>query len=232
MGFFEHEQNSIMLGSATVSLGRDESGNLTPGAYTSSATSSARRATIPATPSARRATISAPPEEEVIDISSSSEDEHESTPSRPQEEENRSADEEQHIEANGRPTQTQSVVEVIPIYPTQEVVDISSSSDDEPEPTPIQVIIPKTKVDLVSSPRAKSITDVLLRMSKEHLTYSEPDNAPSFDLGINYGTGPQQTQEEHLLTTQDVSEIEELDELIRKKGDQFQTPQPTQSLNS
>ncbi|MED6185262.1 hypothetical protein PIB30_055401 [Stylosanthes scabra] len=152
------------------------------------------------------------PEEEIIDISSSPEDEHEPTPSRvffpliPKAEEE-------------------------PIYPTQEVIDISSSSDDEPEPTPIQVLISKAEVDYVSSPCAKSITEVLLSMSKEHPTHSEPDDAPSFDLGIDYGTGPHQTQEERLLTTQVISDIEELDELIREKGDQFQTPQPTQSLN-
>ncbi|MED6176699.1 hypothetical protein PIB30_090699 [Stylosanthes scabra] len=62
-----------------------------------------------------------------------------------------------------------------PIYPTQEVIDISSSSDDEPKPTPIQVLIPKAEVDRVSSLRAKR---------------------------INYGTAPQPTQEERLLTTQ------------------------------
>ncbi|MED6227304.1 hypothetical protein PIB30_112290, partial [Stylosanthes scabra] len=80
-----------------------------------------------------------------------------------------------------------------PIYPTQEVIDISSSSDDEPEPTPIQVLIPKVEVDLVSSPSAKSITDVLLSMSQEHPTHSELNDAPSFDLGIDYGTRPHQT---------------------------------------
>ncbi|MED6151656.1 hypothetical protein PIB30_084527 [Stylosanthes scabra] len=45
-------------------------------------------------------------------------------------------------------------------------------------------------------------------MSQEHPMHSEPDDAPSFDLGINYGTGQQQTQEERLLTTQAISEIE------------------------
>ncbi|MED6210820.1 hypothetical protein PIB30_067736 [Stylosanthes scabra] len=109
-----------------------------------------------------------PHQEEIIDISSSSEDEHEPTPFIPlilkakeeeqppqprQEEKNPSADEEQHLEVEGRPVQTQSVVKVIPIYPTQEVFDISSGSDDELEPTPIQVLISKAEVDHVSSPR-------------------------------------------------------------------------------
>ncbi|MED6151505.1 hypothetical protein PIB30_083125 [Stylosanthes scabra] len=68
-----------------------------------------------------------------------------------------------------------------PIFPTQEVIDIFSSSDDENEPIPIQVLIPKAEVDPVSSPRAKS-------MSQEHPTHSEPNDAPSFDLGTNYVT--------------------------------------------
>ncbi|MED6111250.1 hypothetical protein PIB30_050858 [Stylosanthes scabra] len=230
-----------MLGSATVSLGRDDSGNLIVDGP-------------PITASQPAIQYQLHPEEEVINIFSSSEDKHEPTPNRvffplipkaekeqpqqeeqppqhPQEEENPPPDEEQDLEAEGRPTQTQSIVEVIPIYPTQEVIDISSSSDVENEPTPIQVLIPKAEVDLVSSPHKKSITDVLLSMSQEHPTHFEPDDAPSFNLGVHYGTEPHQTQEERLLTTQAIPEIEESDELIREKGDQFQTFQPTQSLN-
>ncbi|MED6148050.1 hypothetical protein PIB30_049510 [Stylosanthes scabra] len=198
--------------------------------------------------------------EEVIDIFSSYEDEHQPTPSQVffslipkaeekqpqeeeqppkqptqqeeqppqprQEEENPPIDEEQLLEVEEQPTQTH-----FPIHPTQEVIDISSSSDDEHQPTSIQVLIPKAEEDPVSSPRAKIITDVLLSMNQEPPPESEPDDAPSFDLGIDYGTGPHQTQEEPLVTTQPISEIEELDVLIKQEGDQFQTPQPTQSLN-
>ncbi|MED6142022.1 hypothetical protein PIB30_109358, partial [Stylosanthes scabra] len=62
-------------------------------------------------------------------------------------------------------------------------------------------------------------------------THSKLDDAPSFDLGIDYGTETHQAQEERLLTTQAIAEIEALDELSREKGDQFQTPQPTQRLD-
>ncbi|MED6195791.1 hypothetical protein PIB30_041340, partial [Stylosanthes scabra] len=37
--------------------------------------------------------------------------------------------------------------------PQQEFIDISSSSEGEPEPTPIRVLIPKAEPDIVSSPR-------------------------------------------------------------------------------
>ncbi|MED6171848.1 hypothetical protein PIB30_044634 [Stylosanthes scabra] len=189
IGSSENEQNAILLGFATISLGRDVSVHLIV--------------------DGRPITESQP--------SIHFEDEHEPTPfiplihkveeeeqppQPPQEEKNPSADEEQHLEVEDRPVQTQFVVEVISIYPTQEVFDISSGSDDEPEPTPIQVLIPKAEVDHVSSPRAKSIIEVLLSMNQEYPTHSERDDAPSFNLGINYGTRPQPTQEESLLTTQ------------------------------
>ncbi|MED6148042.1 hypothetical protein PIB30_049503 [Stylosanthes scabra] len=48
------------------------------------------------------------------------------------------------------------------------------------------------------------------------------DEAPSFDLGID----------PPLLTTQDLSDIEELDELVKKAQDQFQTPQTKKSLEN
>ncbi|MED6135398.1 hypothetical protein PIB30_046060 [Stylosanthes scabra] len=260
IGSSENEQNAILLGSTIVSLGRDDSGNLIVDGppITESQPSIHSVPEPPQQPAPQEEQpLQQPPdheeqpsqqphtEEEIIDISSSSEDEHEPTPfiplipkaeeEQPHEEEhpeenNPSADEEQRPEGEGRPVQNQSIVEVIPIYPTQEVIDISSS-DDETEPTPIPVLIPKSEVDHVNSPRAKSITEVLLSMSQDHPTHSEPDDAPLFDLGIDYGKEPPPIQEERLLTTQLISEIEELDELIKEKENQFQTPQPTQRLN-
>ncbi|MED6175509.1 hypothetical protein PIB30_079030 [Stylosanthes scabra] len=226
IGPSEHEQNAIMLGSATVSLGTDDSGNLNVDGSPITASQPSIHP-MPEPPQQPAPQEEQPPqqpphleehpsqqphpEEEIIDISSSSKDEHEPIPSRvffplvpkaeeeqphqevhppqpqhPQDEKNPFADEEKHLEAEGRPVQTQSAVEVIPIYPTQEVIDISSSSNDEPEPTPIKVSIPKAEVDHVSSPHAKTITEVLLSMSQEHPTQSEPDGDPSFDLGIDY----------------------------------------------
>ncbi|MED6212113.1 hypothetical protein PIB30_080179 [Stylosanthes scabra] len=95
---------------------------------------------------------------------------------------------------------SQMIVEVVPIYPTQEVIDVSSGSEDEQQP-----LIPKIEEDHVSSPSSKIITEVLMRMNRE----PQRDEAPSFDLGID----------PPLLTTQDLSDIEELDELVRKAQD-------------
>ncbi|MED6215050.1 hypothetical protein PIB30_109521 [Stylosanthes scabra] len=50
----------------------------------------------------------------------------------------------------------------------------------------------------------------------------QQEEAPSFDLGID----------PPLLTTQDLSDIEELDELVQKAKDQFQTPQPIKSIEN
>ncbi|MED6123619.1 hypothetical protein PIB30_050803 [Stylosanthes scabra] len=113
-----------------------------------------------------------------------------------------------------------------PIYPTQEVIDVSSSSEDERPP-----LIPKTEEYHAYSPSARIITEVLMSMNR--------DEAPSFDLGID----PPLPQREEapsfdlgidppLLTTQDHSDIEELDELVKKAKDQFQTPQPKKSLEN
>ncbi|MED6115399.1 hypothetical protein PIB30_090105 [Stylosanthes scabra] len=108
---------------------------------------------------------------------------------------------------------SQTVVEVVPIYPTQEIIDVSSRSEDERKP-----LIPKTEEYHVSSPSARIITEVLMNMNRE----PQQDEAPSFDLGIN----------PPLLTTQDLSDIEELDELVKKSQDQFQTPQTKKSLEN
>ncbi|MED6112522.1 hypothetical protein PIB30_062481 [Stylosanthes scabra] len=121
---------------------------------------------------------------------------------------------------------SQMVVEVVPLYPTQEVIDVSSGSEDERPP-----LIPKTEELDAYSPSAKIITEVLMSMNR--------DEAPSFDLGID----PPLPQREEapsfdlgidppLLTTQDLSDIEELDELVKKAKDQFQTPQPKKSLEN
>ncbi|MED6116645.1 hypothetical protein PIB30_102170, partial [Stylosanthes scabra] len=65
------------------------------------------------------------------------------------------------------------------------------------------------------------------------------DETPSLDLGID----PPLPQREEalsfdlgidppLLTTQDLSDIEELDELVQKAKDQFQTPQPIKTIEN
>ncbi|MED6210272.1 hypothetical protein PIB30_062615, partial [Stylosanthes scabra] len=113
-----------------------------------------------------------------------------------------------------------------PIYPTQEVIDVSSSSEDERPP-----LIPKTEQLDPYSPSAKIISEVLISMNR--------DEAPSLDLGID----PPLPQREEtpsfdlgidppLLTTRDLSDIEELDELVQKAKDQFQTPQPIKTIEN
>ncbi|MED6211731.1 hypothetical protein PIB30_076455 [Stylosanthes scabra] len=60
-----------------------------------------------------------------------------------------------------------------PIYPTQEVIDVSSGSEDERQP-----LIPKTEEYHAYSPSARIITEVLMSMNR--------DETPSFDdLGID-----------------------------------------------
>ncbi|MED6148445.1 hypothetical protein PIB30_053282 [Stylosanthes scabra] len=121
---------------------------------------------------------------------------------------------------------SQTVVEVVPIYPTQEVIDVSSGSEDERPP-----LIPKAEEYHAYSLSAKIITKVLMSMNR--------DEAPSFDLGIDPPL-PQQEEassfdlgiDPSLLTTQDLSYIEELDELVKKAQDQFKTPQPKKSLEN
>ncbi|MED6154075.1 hypothetical protein PIB30_108482, partial [Stylosanthes scabra] len=113
-----------------------------------------------------------------------------------------------------------------PIYPTQEVIDISSSSEDETTP-----LIPKTEQLDPYSPSAKIISEVLISMNRDEapsldLGIDPPlpqrEEAPSFDLGID----------PPLLTTQDLFDIEELDELVQKAKDQFQTPQPIKTIEN
>ncbi|MED6128390.1 hypothetical protein PIB30_097304, partial [Stylosanthes scabra] len=182
-----------MLGSATVSLGRDDSGNLIIDGPPIIASQPLIHLNLLSKKNNHLSNLIRKKKSLTF---LNSEDEHEPTPSRVffplipkaeeeqpqqeeklpqlpqhlQEEENPPADKEQHLESEGRPTQTQSVVEVIPTYPTQDVIDISLSSDDENEPTLIQILIPKAEVDPVSFPRTKSITDILLIMSQEHPT--------------------------------------------------------------
>ncbi|MED6147740.1 hypothetical protein PIB30_046609 [Stylosanthes scabra] len=140
-------------------------------------------------------------QDKVIELSSSSEDEHLPGPIKdwhplvPKVKEDHPPNQEdQPPEVVEQPSQT--IVEVVPVYPTHEVIDVSSGFEDEQQP-----LIPKTKEDLVYSSSSKIITDVLMSMNQER----QQDFAPSFDLGIK----------RPLLTTQDLSDIEELDDLYR-----------------
>ncbi|MED6175325.1 hypothetical protein PIB30_077275 [Stylosanthes scabra] len=127
-----------------------------------------------------------PPQDDVIEISSCSDDEQPPDhmevlhPLVPKVEE---LQEDQPPRVLEQPSQT--VVEVLPIYPTQEVIDVSSGSEDERQP--------------------------LIKKIEEYHVYSS--NPP-------------------LFTTQDLSDIEELEELVKKAQDQFQTSQTKKSLEN
>ncbi|MED6212129.1 hypothetical protein PIB30_080305 [Stylosanthes scabra] len=87
------------------------------------------------------------PQQEFIDISPCSEGEPEPTPIMvliPKAEPDIVSTTKDRLEEEAP---SQSVLEVVPIYPTQEVIDISSSSEDEhePQPHPIKVVVPKSK---------------------------------------------------------------------------------------
>ncbi|MED6223762.1 hypothetical protein PIB30_077236 [Stylosanthes scabra] len=74
-----------------------------------------------------------------------------------------------------------------PIYPTQEVIDISSSSEDEHKPQPIKVVVLKIEDCLVTSPSSKLITEVLMSMGQELPPESQPDpSVPSFSVGKEF----------------------------------------------
>ncbi|MED6226199.1 hypothetical protein PIB30_101121, partial [Stylosanthes scabra] len=74
-----------------------------------------------------------------------------------------------------------------PIYPTQEMIHISSSSDDEHEPQSIKDVVPKIEDCLVTSPSSKLITEVLMSMGQELPPESQPDpSVPSFSLGRSF----------------------------------------------
>ncbi|MED6135247.1 hypothetical protein PIB30_044536 [Stylosanthes scabra] len=114
-----------------------------------------------------------PPQDDVIDLSSCSDDKqppHHMDVVHPLVPKVEKLQEDQPPPVLEQPSQ--SVVEVVPIYPTQEVIDVSSSSEDERPP-----LIPKTEQLDPYSPSAKIISEVLISMNR--------DEAPSFDLGID-----------------------------------------------
>ncbi|MED6192893.1 hypothetical protein PIB30_014228 [Stylosanthes scabra] len=89
---------------------------------------------------------------------------------------------------------SQSIVEVVPILATQDVIEINSD-DEDPEPRPIKMLIPKVEKCVASSPASKLITDVLMSMTEDapiepHLEEeSQPDpSMPSFSLNLDNST--------------------------------------------
>ncbi|MED6110037.1 hypothetical protein PIB30_039208 [Stylosanthes scabra] len=182
------------------------------------------------------------PQQELIDISSSSEGAPEPTPNRvliPKAESDIVSSPRDRLEAH-----SQSLVEVVPIYPTQEVIAISSNSKDEHEPQlqPIKVVVPKVEDCLVTSPNSKLITEVLMSMGQDLGQQPPPESPhdpsiPSFSLNLDFsrplGTHeqpPKALEEEFPLTARTISVIESMDELVSGHGPPLETPQPTQVI--
>ncbi|MED6178397.1 hypothetical protein PIB30_107204, partial [Stylosanthes scabra] len=116
-----------------------------------------------------------PPQDDVIGLSSCSDDEqppHHMDVVHPLVSKVEKLQEDQPPPVLEQPSQ--SVVEVVPIYPTQEVIDVSSSSEDERP-----LMIPKTEQldPYPPPPSAKIISEVLISMNR--------DEAASLDLGID-----------------------------------------------
>ncbi|MED6162210.1 hypothetical protein PIB30_068288 [Stylosanthes scabra] len=139
---------------------------------------------------------------------------------------------------------SQSILEVVPIYPTQEVIDISSSSEDEhePQPNPIKIVVPKIEEGLVTSPSARLITEVLMSMGQDKDEQPEPDSPPdpsipSFSLNLEWSTPlvteeqpPTTLEEEFPLTARTVQVIEGMDEQVSGDRPPAETPKPTQVM--
>ncbi|MED6220118.1 hypothetical protein PIB30_041812 [Stylosanthes scabra] len=162
-----------------------------------------------------------PPQDDVIDLSSCSDDKqppHHMDVVHPLVPKVEKLQEDQLPPVLEQPSQ--SVVEVVPIYPTQEVIDVSSSSEDERPP-----LIPKTEQLDPYSPGAKIISEVLISMNR--------DEAPSLDLGIDPPL-PQREEKakDQFQTPQPIKSIENQKELeekavawaaVPKGGDEFET---------
>ncbi|MED6145839.1 hypothetical protein PIB30_028825 [Stylosanthes scabra] len=99
-----------------------------------------------------------------------------------------------------QPPPSQTVVEVVNIYPTQEVIDLSSSLEEDRQ----QPIVPKEEqdVDTSPSPQSQMISSVLVSIRRDN----PPMEPPSFDLGV----------EPPLLTPQTMDAIDEIDDNYRK----------------
>ncbi|MED6217208.1 hypothetical protein PIB30_015542 [Stylosanthes scabra] len=94
------------------------------------------------------------------------------------------------------------------LLPTQEVIDLSSSPEEDRQ----QPIVPKKEQDVETSPRSRIISSVLVSIRRDHQTL-EP---PSFDLGV----------EPPLLTPQTMDAIDDIDDQLKKNPELLRTPDP------
>ncbi|MED6167765.1 hypothetical protein PIB30_005730 [Stylosanthes scabra] len=126
----------------------------------------------------------------------------------------------------------------------EEVIDISSGSDDdnEPRPQPIKILVPKIEDCLVSSPSSKLIMEVLMSTGDDEVLDPQPEpqpdpSVPSFNLNLGFPT-PSGTQdqppttlnEEFPLTARIMAVINSMDEHVSGPEPTTATPQPTQAV--
>ncbi|MED6188404.1 hypothetical protein PIB30_085627 [Stylosanthes scabra] len=149
--------------------------------------------------------------------------------------------------------------------PQKEYIDISSCSKGEPEPTPIKVLIPKAKTDilpttedmikeaapsqlvlevvpiyptqeveddLVTSPSSTLITEVLMSMGQDKGEEPQPDSPPDPSiLSLEQRNNPPKTLEEEFpLTTRTMQVIEGMDEHVSGHEPPVETPNPLKLL--
>ncbi|MED6188830.1 hypothetical protein PIB30_089616, partial [Stylosanthes scabra] len=128
--------------------------------------------------------------------------------------------------------------------PTQEVIDISSGSEDEhePQPNPIRIIVPKIEEGIVTSPSARLITEVLMSMGQDKGEEPELDSPPnpsisSFSLNLDWSTPlvtekqpPTTLEEEFPLTARTMQVIEGMDEQVSGDRPPAVTPKTTQVM--
>ncbi|MED6155152.1 hypothetical protein PIB30_002881 [Stylosanthes scabra] len=146
---------------------------------------------------------------------------------------------------------SQSVVEMVPVFPTQKLIEVSSGSDDEPqqqlndapnEPQPqpqlepIKMLVPKTEEE------DKLITEVLISMADYGVLDPQPEtqpdpSAPTFGLNLGFSTPPvtearppATLNEEFPLTARTMAVINNMDELVSAPQPTTATPQPTQAI--
>ncbi|MED6108844.1 hypothetical protein PIB30_027933, partial [Stylosanthes scabra] len=130
-----------------------------------------------------------------------------------------------------------------PIPATQYVIEIHSD-DEDPEPRPNKMLIPKVETGVASSPASMLITDVLMSMADDeapephHEEESQPDpSMPSFSLNFDNPTpqADEQTppkapemEEEFPLTARTMAVIKSLDEQVSANAPALETPQQIQ----
>ncbi|MED6135408.1 hypothetical protein PIB30_046147 [Stylosanthes scabra] len=120
----------------------------------------------------------------------------------------------------------------------EEVIDLSSGSDDEAQqqPEPIKMLVPKNEEE------DKLITEVLISMADYGTLDPEPQSqpnpsAPSFSLNLGFPTPPiteaqppATLDKEFPLTACTVAVINNMDELVSAPEPTTVTPQPTKAI--